>query len=537
MMCFFVVSHLQYLAVDPGAGACVSTVLLAAVQFRPAASSAEGEVEELVVLQQKANRITRIPLHKRANDEIIAAHLKRENAALHMTLGGSSLFHEQVASAHARHLRGASLQQQSEVIKDYANAQYYGSISIGNPPQSFEVIFDTGSSNLWVPKVGCSHCGNPLFGKKSKYDHETSSTYKPDGADFDIMYGSGSVSGYFSQDSVVLADDLQIDGQRFGEIQDAGGLGMAYSFGKFDGILGLGFSSISIDGAPTVFENAIAQHVIDQPIFSFYLGDNSPGELTFGGYDPSKFEGDELTYVKLIAATYWEIALGDVKAGKYHAAPNTDGTPITAIVDSGTSLITGPRREIAKLASAIGAKPNIVGEYTVDCATLDELPDVVFTIDGKDYTIPGKNTVIQAQGTCLFAFMGMDFPSYVPHNTPHKKSPFCGGLTHTLASLVPLQTRTAVDPWGRLYAPVLYGIQLRRRDGGFRQSHSLDGICRPASSPATGSLSAPSSFEAINHQKYTNIYAIATTLNSTIHRPTVGSSRESESCAVSTLPR
>jgi Eukaryotic aspartyl protease len=90
---------------------------------------------------------------------------------------------------------------ESESIKDYANAQYYGTVSIGTPPQSFQVIFDTGSSNLWVPHVGCTHCGNPFFGSKSKFDHTASSSYQEDGADFEIMYGSGSVSGYFSSDN------------------------------------------------------------------------------------------------------------------------------------------------------------------------------------------------------------------------------------------------------------------------------------------------------------------------------------------------
>jgi len=224
------------------------------------------------------------------------------------------------------------------------------------------------------------------------------------------MYGSGSVSGFFSKDSVTVADDLTVKGQRFGEIEDAGGLGLAYSFGKFDGILGMGFTSISIDATPTVFENLIQQHAIDQPIFAFYLGDNGPGELTFGGYDPSKFVGDELEYVKLVSATYWEIELDEASAGDYKTEPNDDGTPITAIVDSGTSLITGPKRDIRKLAAAVGAKPNIMGEYTIDCEKVDDLPDVVFTINKKDYVIPAKKAVIQAQGTCLFAFMGMDFP-------------------------------------------------------------------------------------------------------------------------------
>jgi hypothetical protein len=315
----------------------------------------------------------------------------------------------------SRNLRGVDEEEElkkgeSESIKDYANAQYFGAVSIGNPPQSFQVIFDTGSSNLWIPKIGCTHCGNPFFGKKKKYDHDSSTTYTTDGADFEIMYGSGSVSGYFSVDDVILADDIVIEGQRFAEVQDAGGLGFAYSLGKFDGILGLGFTSISIDGTPTVFENAIKQNKVDQPIFAFYLGDNAPGELTFGGYDASKFEG-ELNYVHLDSATYWQIALDGITAGDYHKEATEK---ITAIVDSGTSLMVGPKAEVTKLALAIGATPNIMGEYTIDCKKIDEVPDVVFTIGGIDYTIPGNKTVIQASGVCLFAFMGMDFPAPGP---------------------------------------------------------------------------------------------------------------------------
>ncbi|KAL7486110.1 hypothetical protein ACHAW6_012283 [Cyclotella cf. meneghiniana] len=381
----------------------------------------------------KSDNLVRIPLKKISSHEMVVQHLKRERDALlaanhdinHADHVGVSLrgsFQEQVAKARESTLSYTPVSTASVtltsgkaeniVIKDYSNAQYFGEIKIGTPSQKFTVVFDTGSSNLWVPKVDCQNCGYWFInGGKNKFDNSKSSSYQADGSDFHIQYGSGDVKGYFSVDTVTLADDIVVQNQKFAEVQNAGGLGVGYIMGKFDGILGLGFEGLSLGGAATVFKNAIDQGLVNMPVFAFALGDEADGELTIGGYDDSKFQGD-ITWIPLSEPKYWQISIDSITLGGYSSGPTS------GIVDSGTSLITGPSLQIMQIASKVGAMPNLLGQYSIDCARVPSLPDLEFNINGKVWKVPGKDLVIESGGMCVFAMMGMDIPANEGENMP-----------------------------------------------------------------------------------------------------------------------
>ncbi|PWN18588.1 putative PEP4-aspartyl protease [Microstroma glucosiphilum] len=287
-------------------------------------------------------------------------------------------------------------------LSDYLNAQYFADISIGTPPQSFKVILDTGSSNLWVPSKSCSSIACFLH---TKYDNSASSTYHKNGTEFKIQYGSGAMEGFVSQDTLRIGD-LEIKHQDFAEATSEPGL--AFAFGKFDGILGLAYDTISVDGVVPPFYQMVNQKLIDEPVFSFYLGSSAEdgGEAVFGGIDPDHYTG-KITYAPIRRKGYWEVALDKVALGDDELDLDNTG----AAIDTGTSLIAGPTDVMELLNSAIGAKKGWQGQYTVDCEQIPSLPDLTFTIDGKDYTLSASDYILQVQGSCISSFTGLDIPA------------------------------------------------------------------------------------------------------------------------------
>ncbi|KAI4174810.1 MAG: hypothetical protein LQ343_002048 [Gyalolechia ehrenbergii] len=289
-------------------------------------------------------------------------------------------------------------------VSNFLNAQYFSEITIGTPPQTFKVVLDTGSSNLWVPSQGCGSIACYLH---TTYDSSSSSTYKKNGSEFEIRYGSGSLSGFVSRDTVRIGD-LPIKNQDFAEATSEPGL--AFAFGRFDGILGLGYDTISVNKIVPPFYNMIGQDLLDAPVFAFYLGDTSKdgeeSEATFGGIDTDHFTG-KLTKIPLRRKAYWEVDLDSITYGDATAVLDDTGV----ILDTGTSLIALPSTLAELLNKEIGAKKGYNGQYSIDCSKRDELKDVSFTLTGHNFTITPYDYILEVQGSCISSFFGMDIPA------------------------------------------------------------------------------------------------------------------------------
>ncbi|CAF1123288.1 unnamed protein product [Didymodactylos carnosus] len=284
-----------------------------------------------------------------------------------------------------------------------------GLIYIGTPNQKFYVDFDTGSSDLWVPGPSCGKgCGG-----SNRYTSSKSTTYRPNGKPFSILYGDGSTAiGKFDNDTCTVGGKA-VKGQLFAEVTSGSGL----QDNLFDGLLGLAYPGETTGGETPLFFNMYKQGLIPQPTFAFYFHPYQekllaqPGKLTFGGADTTKYKAP-VTYVPVVLKGYWEFSMNSVSALNTKVCSGC-----YAIADTGTTYITGPSSQVSKLNKLIGGKLDAnVGLYSVNCSRkLSSFPSVTFTIGNTafvltplHYLLWGKT--VNNKWVCYTAFQDGDDP-------------------------------------------------------------------------------------------------------------------------------
>eukprot|EP00696_Hemimastix_kukwesjijk_P019857 gnl/Hemi2/9263_TR3231_c0_g1_i1.p1 gnl/Hemi2/9263_TR3231_c0_g1~~gnl/Hemi2/9263_TR3231_c0_g1_i1.p1 ORF type:complete len:408 (-),score=134.64 gnl/Hemi2/9263_TR3231_c0_g1_i1:128-1351(-) len=294
--------------------------------------------------------------------------------------------------------------RQAGVIEDelvnFKDTQFFGKICIGTPCKPFTVIFDTGSADMWLYSKLCLQ---PGCQQHHQYDHTESITYTPDGRALMIKYGSGSINGFISND-VVQVGQLQMQ-QSFIEVSDVNG--KAITKARADGIVGMAFPTLSVDGIPPLFDNAMSKGLLHEPVFSFHLSNTpgQPGSLLMGGIDERYYEGP-ITWIPLASQSYWEIMMTDVSVnGKRLGLCPPSGCKVA--VDTGTSLITGPSSGLNQLLASFN--------LDATCDLLDAFPNVTFHFPQADFTLtPSQYTISYDTNNgehCVMGFMPLDVPA------------------------------------------------------------------------------------------------------------------------------
>lgn len=271
-----------------------------------------------------------------------------------------------------------------DLLETVDGLSYYGEISIGTPEQKFHVLFDTVSSDTWVPSTKCL-ISFPCQ-THQKYDSNKSTSYIKDGTEFTSKFIKGSSSGFMSLD-VLRIGELEIKNQPFGEATEISN--NPFLMVKYDGIMGLGFKGESRSGFNSPIKNAIIQKLI-APVFGLYLSKEIKlgGDLTIGGVNTKYFSGS-FQYTPVISDFGWMIKFESFKIGS-----DVICEKCKSLVDSAGAFISGPADQVNKIHEKIGVK-HVHGVPTVDCTSIASLPRFYFVFDKFTLELTGEDYILK----------------------------------------------------------------------------------------------------------------------------------------------
>lgn len=257
------------------------------------------------------------------------------------------------------------------------NSQYYGDFTLGDPKQRFTAVFDTGSGITWVPG---SNCKSDTCVEHHRFAADASSEDSKSSPSGRIHYGTGEVRYDSNVDDMTFCDShdnagchgkeghsLTVSRQPFGTSTEQ----TSYPFRilPFDGILGLAPSA----NPGSVLHQLKAAKALPRNLLGVYFSEDThrSGSMDFGGVEPQHIAPNSpLHWHKVENPKEWLLGMKDVLVdGKpLHLCDARPGGVCPAVVDTGSSLVTGPTGEIEKLLAKISTSQ--------DCSSLHKMPEV-----------------------------------------------------------------------------------------------------------------------------------------------------------------
>ncbi|KAI8840010.1 aspartic peptidase domain-containing protein [Chytriomyces cf. hyalinus JEL632] len=321
-------------------------------------------------------------------------------------------------------------------LENLQNTVYFISASFGTPQQQFTLQLDTGSAISWIGSSQCQQTGK--CNDSRGFDPLASSSFSDISNQQvrNIRYFSGSVSGYDSADTAAFGR-LTIPKQTFLLVTQQDAVIQSQQMQLFDGVLGFALNrdANTLSSYPTVMDNLLKLGTAMDPVFSIWLNSNgvlgepvqtSPngGQLTIGGIDPSKYEGNLTFYPVVGSKFHWEVHISRVtislpQAGTLQNRAGILALPsgTSAIFDTGSSLIaieasflqssilpvlfSAIKQPFSSLLNPVSNNASDV--LIIPCSARSVMPSISFDFgDGVLFTIPGQDLVVHLSEKLCF---------------------------------------------------------------------------------------------------------------------------------------
>mmetsp|Transcript_18448 Transcript_18448/g.58563 ORF Transcript_18448/g.58563 Transcript_18448/m.58563 type:complete len:422 (+) Transcript_18448:84-1349(+) len=302
---------------------------------------------------------------------------------------------------------------------------YFGTLYAGLPePQSFTVLFDTGSGHFILPSRSCS---DTSCLKHHRYDRSLSGSaiaIDSDGVEVpadttefdtvDISFGTGQVSGPFVKEVVCFKNSTDLPSEKSKQA-DCVGLRVVtaemmtqdpFQHFDFDGVVGLGLDGLALHKEFSFVGQLDQLGLEENSYFGVFLakGDMHSSEISFGGHNEERVSGP-LSWVPVADPHlgYWQVKIRSVRVGRKAIDLCDDGS-CRAVLDTGTSMLGVPRQATSTLHWTL-ARPvpdDVEAIGGLDCRGFAG-PSIVFDLGGlelrleaEDYSRPAP-TMVQSK--------------------------------------------------------------------------------------------------------------------------------------------
>ncbi|KAG0298753.1 hypothetical protein BGZ96_007628 [Linnemannia gamsii] len=272
----------------------------------------------------------------------------------------------------------------------YGDVLYTVPITLGTPPQKFNLAIDTGSYVTWVVSSSCiaGACANIT----NHFNPALSSTAQVMSTPFAAQYVSGDrVSGTY------MTEQYGIGNLNFKGIAGLVTVNEASLPPTVDGIMGLWSTA---PGDSPILKVLSSNNTLAKNQIGVWLQANDPpakgsprrnaagGEITFGGANAARYK-EPITYVNCVGQTPWMLSVTAMNVGGRAIA--TGGAEAT--IDTGTSLMVVPETVADAIHAAI---PNSFksAEYGWFVPCEGNIP-ITITFGNFVTTIPYKSFAIQ----------------------------------------------------------------------------------------------------------------------------------------------